>query len=326
TEVLLDLGEQDRARDVIGAYVDGHPGDVVMILRAAEIEGYSGHWDGAVQLCERLVEASRGPDKAEAALLLTGACAQAGYPLDARTVLEQVLAENPQDLRIRDHLRHIYDALGAYRELAGLYITEARHAADPADRFAALRRAGGLLLEAAGDPAAAIAPLEAARDLRPRDNEVGLLLADAYIHAGKLQEAADFLDAAIAAQKSRRSREVSMMQQRMAQIAHAVGDRANEMAWLNAAFESDAQNGEAAAALADAATEAGQLDVALKALKAITLMKSPKPMSRAMAYLRQAMIAQHQGDVRKASMLAKKAQQEDPTLDEAQVFLQSLSG
>ena len=97
------------------------------------------------------------------------------------------------------------------------------------------------------------------------------------------------------------------------------------MAWLNAAFESDAQNGEAAAALADAATEAGQLDVALKALKAITLMKAPKPMSRAMAYLRQGMIAQHQGDLRKAAMLAKKAQQEDPALDEAQIFLQSLS-
>ena len=117
-----------------------------------------------------------------------------------------------------------------------------------------------------------------------------------------------------------------MMQQRMAQIARAVGDRGNELAWLNAAFESDAQNGEAASALADVATEFGQLEVAVKALKAITLMKSPKPISRAMAYLRQAMIAQHQGDVRKATMLAKKAQQEDPSLEETQAFLHSLTG
>jgi hypothetical protein len=55
-------------------------------------------------------------------------------------------------------------------------------------------------------------------------------------------------------------------------------------------------------------------------------MKSPKPISRAMAYLRQAMIAQHQGDLRKASMLAKKAQSEDPTLAETQAFLAGLSG
>ena len=262
----------------------------------------------------------------EAALLLAGACAQAGYPLDARPVLEQVLAESPGDARIRDHLRRIYEQLGAYRELAGLHLAEARLAVDPADRFAALRRAGSLLLESAGDGAAAIAPLEAARDLRPRDNEVAMLLADAYIQSGKLQEAADFLDASIQAQKGRRSREVAMMQHRMAHIARAVGDRQNELAWLNAAFESDAQNGEAAAALADVATEFGQLEVAVKALKAITLMKAPKPITRAMAYLRQAMIAQHQGDVRKAAMLAKKAQSEDPHLEEAQAFLAQLSG
>ncbi len=328
-DVLLDLGDDDRARAALGAYVREHPDNVVVLLRAAEIEAYAGRWDSAVEICERLVEATRGPDKVRAALLLAGACAQAGYPLDARTVLEQVLAESPQDApHPRPHLRRIYEqSESAHREgLAGLYLAEARLAADPADRFAGLRRAGALLLESAGDPAAAIAPLEAARDLRPRDNEVVLLLADAYIHAGKLQEAADFLDASIQAQKGRRSREVSMMQHRMAQIARAVGDRGNELAWLNAAFEADSQNGEAAAALADVATEFGQLDVAVKALKAITLMKSPKPLSRAMAYLRQAMIAQHQGDVRKATMLAKKAQSEDPSLEETQVFLAGLSG
>jgi tetratricopeptide (TPR) repeat protein len=112
----------------------------------------------------------------------------------------------------------------------------------------------------------------------------------------------------------------------MAQIAQTVGDRNNELAWLTAAFESDAQNGEAAAHLANVAEEVGQLDLAVKAFKAITLMKAPKPITRAMAYLRQAMIAQQQGDVRKASMLAKKAQTEDPTLQEAGAFLTQLSG
>ena len=63
----------------------------------------------------------------------------------------------------------------------------------------------------------------------------------------------------------------------------------------------------------------------MKALKAITLMKAPKPLTRAMAYLRQAMIAQHQGDQRKAVMLAKKALSEDPSLEEAQTFLAQLS-
>jgi predicted Zn-dependent protease len=326
-EVLADLGDSDRARSALDDWLARVPDDTVVLVKAIEIEGYGGRWESAVQLCERYVELTRGASRVQAALLLVGACAQAGYPPDAaRPHLEQVLAESPQDARIRDQLRRIYEQSGAHRELGNLTFAEARLATDPADRFTLLRRAGTLLLEAAGDAGAAIAPLEAARDLRPRDNEVAMLLADAYIAAGKLQEAADFLDASITAQKGRRSREVSMMQQRMAHIARAVGDRGNELAWLNAAFESDAQNGEAAAGLADVATELGQLDVAVKALKAITLMKAPKPLSRAMAYLRQAMIAQHQGDARKAAMLAKKAQSEDPTLEEAGAFLAQLSG
>jgi len=324
-DILVDLGDIDRAHSALAEWIERTPGDSRVLLRTMEIEAYSGHWDSAVALCERLVEMSQGPDKVHAALLLAGACNQAGYPLDARPVLEQVLSESPGDTRIREHLRSIYEQQGAHRELAGLHLAEARLAVDPADRFAALRKAGSLLLESAGDGAAAIAPLEAARDLRPRDNEVAMLLADAYIQSGKLQEAADFLDASIQGQKGRRSREVAMMQHRMAQIAKAVGDRQNELAWLNAAFESDAQNGEAAAALAEVATEFGQLEVAVKALKAITLMKAPKPLTRAMAYLRQAMIAQHQGDQRKAVMLAKKALSEDPALEEAQTFLAQLS-
>jgi len=41
----------------------------------------------------------------------------------------------------------------------------------------------------------------------------------------------------------------------MASIAGAVGDRNNQLGWLNAALDSDAQNSEAAAQLADVAAE-----------------------------------------------------------------------
>jgi tetratricopeptide (TPR) repeat protein len=324
-DLRVDAGDDARARDALTSYLQEVPTDLVVLRKATELDAYTGHWDGAVQYCEKLVELTQGHEKVQAAVLLAGACTQAGYPHDARPVLESVFAQNPADPELRDRLRHIYEEVGAWRELADLYLGESRLATETGDRFASLRRAGTLLLESAADPVAAIAPLEAARELKPRDNEVAMLLADAYIQSGKLQEAADFLDAAIAAQKGRRSREVSMMQLRMAQIARTVSDRTNELAWLNAAFESDAQNGDAAAALADVATEFGQLDVAVKALKAITLMKVPKPLSRAMAYLRQAMIAQTQGDMKKASMLAKKAQTEDPSLEEAHTFLQQLS-
>ena len=43
-----------------------------------------------------------------------------------------------------------------------------------------------------------------------------------------------------------------------------------------------------------------------------------------MAYLRQGMIAHHQGDGRRAALLARKALSEDPQLTEAKTFLQQL--
>src|SRR5262249_51749706 len=159
-DLVIDIGDVDRARAALGEWMSNTPEDTAVLTKAIEVEAFSGRWESAVEILERLVEVTRGPERVQAALLLVGACSHAGYPADsARAVLEQVYAESPQEIRIREHLRSIYEETGAHRELAELHLGEARAASDPADRFAALRRAGSLLLESAGDPAAAIAPL-----------------------------------------------------------------------------------------------------------------------------------------------------------------------
>jgi hypothetical protein len=110
----------------------------------------------------------------------------------------------------------------------------------------------------------------------------------------------------------------------MARIAFAAGDRNVELAWLNVALDADMQNGEVATELAVVATELGQVDPAMKALRAITMMKNPGPMTKAEAYLRQGMIAHHQGDARRAALLARKALSEDAALESARQFLRDL--
>ena len=316
----------EAARDLLGEWLSQEPGDIGFLRKAAFMDALAGRWDQVVELCDRIVGLEEGAARVQAALLVAAACAQAGYPAEARPVLETVFRDNPAEPILRDHLRRIYEETGAHRELAELTLAEAEHAGDQAERFAALRRAASLFMESVGDMESAVGPLQAAHELRPRDGDVAVMLADALIGSNRLQEAANFLDTALTAQKGRRSREVSMMQQRMAAIAGAVGDRANEAGWLNAALDSDSQNSEAAARLADVATEMGQWDVAIKALKAIAMMKSPKPITRAMAYVRQALIAQHQGDLRKAVLLARKAQSEDPNLEDANTLLLELNG
>jgi thioredoxin-like negative regulator of GroEL len=325
-DLLLDMQRGEPARDLLGEWLTQNPGDVGVLRQTAYLDALTGRWDQSVELCDRVVGLEEGPARVEAALLLAAASTQAGYRADARPVLEAVLRDNPTSAAIRAILKQIYEETAAHRELADLHLAEAEQATDAAEKFAALRRAGTLLVESVGDPAAAVAPLQTAHELRPRDGDVTALLADAYIAAGRLQEATSFLDTSIAAHKGRRSREASMLQQRMGTIAGLIGDQTNQIGWLNAALDTDAQNSEAASLLADVATELGQLEIALKALKAIALMKSPKPVTRAQAYFRQALIAQDQGDVRKAIQLARKAQSEDANLEEATALLTELTG
>ncbi|MEM9493277.1 MAG: hypothetical protein AAGC55_29270, partial [Myxococcota bacterium] len=70
----------------------------------------------------------------------------------------------------------------------------------------------------------------------------------------------------------------------------------------------------------------GEFDLALKPLRAITLMEKQGPISRTMALLWEAKIEYERGNKGKAELWAKKALREDPNFAEAQEFLDAISG
>jgi tetratricopeptide (TPR) repeat protein len=205
-------------------------------------------------------------------------------------------------------------------------LADAKVAKDVAGRFAHLLRAGALFIQHAQDPAVAVAALEEARTLRPNDMECTVLLADAYTLAGRTADAVEIINAAIASHKGRRSRELASLYHRLARVAHLSGDRANEIAWLSSALDMDGQNGFVASELATAAMEQGQLDVAARALRAVTMLKQPaaSPLSKAMAYQHLGEIARKQGDTKRAVMLLKRAIDDDPSLASARQLLDAL--
>jgi Tfp pilus assembly protein PilF len=151
-----------------------------------------------------------------------------------------------------------------------------------------------------------------------------LFLADAYTSSERYGEAGQLLEHAIDNHPRRRSPELAELQHRMSLLARAVGDRQLELQWLNAALDSDKNNPHVAADLATLAMEFGEYDTALNALRAVTLMKTEGPMSRAMAFLLQARIANERGESRRALLWARKAKSEDPNLTEADEFLAQL--
>lgn len=323
-QVLPDAGDAPRATELLVAWVSEARDDRDALLLLADRQTSTDDWNGAADTFAMLSDLAEGEEQVDLVMKLADACEKAGRPGDARERLERVHAQYPDREEIRLRLRQLYEASGAFRELADLFVADAEHAREDSTRFEALLRAGEMYLRQPDLAALALPHLEQALALRPGDQEATLLLADGYVAAGRLEDAAGMLDPAIRAHRGRRSRELGALQHRMARVAYAMGDRQSEMAWLGVGLESDPQSGLIASELAEVAMEQGAIDVATKALRAITLMKSPGPMSRAEAFLRQGMIAHQQGDAKKAVFMANKALTEDPNLEQARDFLAQL--
>jgi tetratricopeptide (TPR) repeat protein len=130
----------------------------------------------------------------------------------------------------------------------------------------------------------------------------------------------------VAVYKSKASPALAVLHARLARIAAAAGDTREQLAALTRALDADKKNGEIMAAVADRAEAAGDLDLALKALRLITANNAPGPISLADAFLRQARIAERKGERERAVMFARRAAQEAPKGDPIQRAARELVG
>jgi tetratricopeptide (TPR) repeat protein len=151
-------------------------------------------------------------------------------------------------------------------------------------------------------------------------------MIDSNILLGRSEEANAALEEAIAIHRKRRTPELAVLYQRKGRLSGAQGDAAEHVKWLNQAMEADRKNGELASELAEVSMAAADYDTAMKALRLLTMMDDPRPMSRAVAFLRQAQIAQLRGDPRRAQQWARKAKSLDDGLPEIDEFLAEIGG
>jgi tetratricopeptide (TPR) repeat protein len=321
--LLTELGDPERARDLLVTWIERAPTDPDPLYLLRDMDAAIEHWGGVIAACTRLAYIVESEPQVQAALDIASASAQAGRPAEAIPVLEMVHQAQPAATALRDKLRELYAQAGAHRELAAVLMVDAEHAGDVPSRFELYRRAAELLLYSAGDPAAAAAPAGRASALMPDDHAAAMLHVDVLIASAQTEAAAQVLDAAIAAQK-KRSPELATMQQRMGRVQGMLGDREGHLAWLKKAFDVDRKSGEIAAELAQLATEIGDYELALKPLRAISLMENPQPVTRPMALLWEAKIEHARGNRAKAELWAKKALREDPEFTDAQQFLDEL--
>lgn len=325
-ELLLDRGETESARAELDQMSDAWsiapPQERAVLRLRARLEEQGEAWDSAIEAYQRLIGSERGKDLVETALRLAIVSEKAGRPELAREGLERAMREAPTHAEIRDRLLDLYERIGAGRELASLCIGQAEMTADPGERAALLVRGGAFFLSQ-GDAQLSLEPLKQAHALRP-DIETSSYLIDAYTLSGHYAEAAALCEQVIATFKGRRSRELGAVYHRLSRTAFGLGDAAAQIKHLSTALDMDPQNGFIASELADVAMAHGQFDPATRALRMITMLKTAAPMSRAVAYQHLAVIAQQQGDPKKAVLLLKRAVTEDPALDSAKALLRQL--
>ena len=324
-QLLTQHGDFERGRGLLVTWIERDPADSEPLYMLCDLDESIEHWDGVAAAATRLAYVTTGEAQVTAALRAGDAAAKAGRPGEAVAVLELVVQQQPSVEVVRDKLRETYEAAGEFRLLAGILAADADNGSDPAMRFANYKRAAELLLYNLEDAVAAQAPAQRALELQPEDNAALMLNVDVLIASGQLEDAGRTLEAAIAAQK-KRTPELAILQQRMGRVCLSLGDKDGQLNWLKKAFDVDRKNAEIAAELAQLATEMGDYELALKPLRAITLMDNPAPVTRPMALLWEAKIEHARGNRAKAELWAKKALREDPSFSDAQQFLDELGG
>jgi tetratricopeptide (TPR) repeat protein len=323
--LLTEHGDTERARDLLIGWIERSPSDPDPLYLLRDMDAAIEHWDGVIAATTRLAYIVTEEPQLQAALDVADAAARVGRPGEAIAVLEMVHEAQPSSEALRTRLRELYEAAGAHRELAAILIADADLGTDTPARFANYKRAAELLLYQANDAGGRRRPRRQGLRARARGSRRGDALRRRVDRLGPDRRGGRVLETAIAAQK-KRSPELATMQQRMGRVAGMLGDKEGQLNWLKKAFDVDRKNGEVAAELAQLATEAGDYELALKPLRAITLMENPQPITRPMALLWEAKIEHARGNRAKAELWAKKALREDPAFAEAQQFLDELGG
>jgi tetratricopeptide (TPR) repeat protein len=341
-EVLSMAGEIDRARAELIELTRTDGKDRAALRALAALEDKHGSWDAASAAYRRLLPLEDDEGLAAAALKLADACERGEHLGEARSALERARDAAPTNAAVRARLRDVYNVLGAGRELAELILEDAAAATDAAAKCGLLLHAGRLLLDGGEAPAHAAAVLEEARSLlapqppsagpRADEQEILLLLSDAYALIGRVADAQTLLDIAVAAHKGRRSKQLAAVHRKRAQLELSVGDRAAALTALTRSFEGDPQNAALAMELGELAIELEDLELASRAYRGATLMKlAPSGstegvpvIARAHAYFQLARIAVAQGDRRKARLMIDKAVADDATHEGARYLLEQL--
>lgn len=329
-----EQGDDDGVDRALESGFRAHPTSVV--LRAKLVERFESREDHRKLADVFVIEAEGLAAKEDRVLRLRKAASilrekEQDLP-GAIDILKRALDLDPLDRALVAELVSAQAEMGDY-ELAAASISSAAANLEGALAVELLLHAARLLLASSDGATAAIELIEDARRRQPDAWEPVIVLAEAYVAAGRADEARPLAENAVSAYEGRRSKTLAAAHRALAHVELASGNEAAALAELSKAFDNDASSADIALELGRIAVDLGESDVAARALRAVTMMKITAPgagegttsRGRALAYFHLGRLAVSQNDRGKARLLVEKALAEDGQLDDARALLDELA-
>ncbi|MFT5354363.1 MAG: tetratricopeptide (TPR) repeat protein [Polyangiales bacterium] len=265
------IGDADRALEAYRRVVDLVPDDIPALDALARIQQERGESAAASRWLERRLGVAGEDEKADVAMSLATTLLEAGRVERACEVLEVARDGAPERSDIRALLADEYRKQDSHGPLARVLADSAERAEEREEVLQYVREAARLYRDEIGEPSAAIPVLRKARDLAPDDREIELMLAEGLRHAEEYDEAREILEKVIADFGRRRSSERAQVHYDLAIVARAQGNLPDALLQLELASKMAAAEPRVLQMLGRMAREAGELDRAEKAYRALLM-------------------------------------------------------
>ncbi len=159
---------------------------------------------------------------------------------------------------------------------------------------------------------------ESSLEVDVSDHDALLIDVDERIESGQWADVGLILEQAIKAHGKARSPELAQLQHRMARLAAASDDQALQLEWLEAALDTDRNNSEIAAELAELAFEIGDQLMVQRTMQLASISQMNDGLNKARLILVQAKMAEEGGDKGRARMLERRASEACPELADSE--------
>jgi Tfp pilus assembly protein PilF len=318
--------------------------DSALLTKIAHLAETTGDRATALRALDALAAEASGTEKSVLCIRLARLHTAAGDVDAAQRSWEAAMAADPEATEPPKALRATYTQQGDRGRLAPLLeaIARLRLRNEPA---AGEPHVGGSLLPTAGpavevvalfreaataygdDHESAARVLEAALAIVPESRDILGELADVELRRGRPEAAATALEKIIASYNGRRSKELAVVHQKLAEAFEAKGDPAGALVQYDASFRIEPGNIRVLRRIGELALESGDLDRAQRSFRALLLQKldGSTAITKAEVFYFLGEILRRQGDAAKAKEMFQKALQADPAHEPTKAALASLA-